>query len=85
MKNEVRINVYVWADFSVSTSRVDVRGRGSRAAGGEGRATGGRSPPHPGSTRRNAIDRLHSTATLHIDRGTNTRAAIHRQLLTNAT
>lgn len=28
MKNEVRINVYVWADFSVSTSRVDVRGRG---------------------------------------------------------
>lgn len=35
--------------------------------------------------RRNAIDRLHSTATLHIDRGTNTRAAIHAQLLINAT
>lgn len=38
MKNEVRINVYVWADFSASTSRVDGKGmRGARR-----RATGGR-------------------------------------------
>lgn len=57
-----------------------------------GSATGGRSPPPPHRLalsrpppRRNAIDRLHSTATLHIDRGTNTRAAIHAQLLINAT
>lgn len=37
------------------------------------------------SPRRNAIDRMHSTTTLHIDRGTGTRAAIHRQLFINAT
>lgn len=46
MKNELRINVYVWADFSASTSRVDVRLRE------EGDATGGRHPvplsPQPG-------------------------------------
>lgn len=44
MKNEVRINVYVWADFLVSTSRVDVRGRGGEV-GWKGNATGGRSSP----------------------------------------
>lgn len=46
MKNEVRINVYVWADFSVSTSRVDVRGRGG-VRGALARYRWSRAPPLP--------------------------------------
>lgn len=81
MKNEGRINVYVWADFCASTSRVDARA--------EGDATGGRGRPpatvSPLCLRRNAIDRLHGTATLHIDRGANARVAIPCELCIRAT
>lgn len=80
MKNEVRINVYVWADFSASTSRVDVRAEGD-ATGGRGAAP----PPARPRLRHNAIDRLHGTATLHIDRGTNARVAILCELCIRAT
>ncbi|CAH2237583.1 jg17141 [Pararge aegeria aegeria] len=61
MKNEVRINVYVWADFSASTSRVDGAG-----GGGWGRATGG--PPR-------GIDCPHGAQPLYILTGVLTPAS----------
>lgn len=79
MKNEVRMNVYVWADISVCTSRVG-SGRGARAGGKRYRwslAPPATSPPQR-PTRRKAIDRLrlHSAAMpLYILTGVpNTRA-----------
>lgn len=78
MKNELRINVYVGRTSrrATSASRVDGAGRRAavrRAAEG-GRATGG--PPQP------ARDWLPArrTATLHIDRGANTRVVSRYEL-----
>ncbi|CAH2075310.1 unnamed protein product, partial [Iphiclides podalirius] len=69
MKNEARINVYVWADSSASTSRVHGGGLSKGEGGGQSRSTGGPPP--------DAIDCPHSAQPppLNILTGTLTPAS----------